>query len=77
MKFFKAVIAVIPVLFLLDAAPTSAQSGLTPQQQLMLDSLPPEQRQQALEALQQNKSGPALRVGQRVQETVDQPSYQG
>ena len=48
-------------------------SGLTPQQELMLNSLPPESRQQALEALRQNKAGPALTVGQRVQERVDGP----
>jgi hypothetical protein len=63
---------VVHGLLLVSAA--QAQSGLTPQQELMLNSLPPDQRQQALEALQQNKSGPALRVGERVQETVDTPS---
>ncbi len=60
---------------LLIGSLTAAQStGLTPQQELMLNSLPPAQRQQALEALRQNKSGPALTVGERVQETVDTPS---
>ena len=72
MNKIKAIIAasLIPLLFF--AVPAGAQStGLTPQQELMLNSLPPEQRQQALEALQQQKSGPALRVGERLQETVD------
>ncbi len=75
MNFYKAIIAVILGFFLFVAASAIAQtSGLTPQQELMLNQLPPAQRQQALEALQQNKSGPALRVGVPVRETVDSPS---
>lgn len=42
--------------------------SLTPQQQLMLDQLPPAQRQQALDALRQSRSGPALRVGEPLRE---------
>ncbi|MDH3614649.1 MAG: SLBB domain-containing protein [Gammaproteobacteria bacterium] len=75
MNKIKAIIAASVIPLLLIAVPAGAQStGLTPQQELMINSLPPAQRQQALEALQQNKSGPALRVGERVQETVDTPS---
>ena len=75
MNKIKAIIAASLIPLLLIAVPAGAQStGLTPQQELMINSLPPAQRQQALEALQQNKSGPALTVGQRVQETVDTPS---
>ena len=46
-----------------------AQSmDLTPQQQMMLDQLPPDQRQQALDALRQSKSGDAIRVGEPLRE---------
>ena len=69
MRFERAICASLLILTAFLAAEAEAQSyGLTPQQEMMINQLPPEQRQQALEALQQSRSGPAIRVGERLQE---------
>ena len=46
---------------------------LTPEQQMMLNQLPPSQREQALQVLRQQTSG-VQSVGQPVRETVEMPS---
>jgi hypothetical protein len=58
----------------LIALPALGQAiQLTPEQQMMLNQLPPAQREQALQVLRQQSAG-AQSVGQPVRETVDMPS---
>ena len=54
------------------ASSAFAQSGqLTPQQQAILDQLPPDQRRQALQAIQQYRDSPVQTVGEPVREFED------
>lgn len=53
----------------------SAQSvDLTPEQQQMLNQLPPAQRQQAMDLLQQSQNGATQDLGEPVRESVEPPS---
>ena len=72
----RALCAVLLILAgVLIASTATAQSvNLTPEQQQILNQLPPTQRQQALDALRQSQIGQMQGVGQPVRETVEAPS---
>jgi hypothetical protein len=66
--------ALLALTAVLATGPAVAQSvSLTPQQQLMLNQLPPAQRQQALDALRQMQGGQTQTVGQPLTESADVP----
>ena len=66
--------ALLALTAVLATGPAVAQSvSLTPQQQLMLNQLPPAQRQQALDALRQMQGGQTQTVGQPLTESAEIP----
>lgn len=69
----RAIVLLLPALLLLIAIGAEAQQSFqpTPQQRQMLDSLPPAQRQQALEALRQLNSEQNGTSQSRINETAD------
>ena len=65
--------AIVLTLIFLGSLASAQSVQLTPEQQMMLNQLPPAQREQALQVLRQQSAG-VQSVGQPVRETAETPS---
>ncbi|MEJ2161653.1 MAG: SLBB domain-containing protein, partial [Chromatiales bacterium] len=68
-----AIRAIVLALIFLGSLASAQSVQLTPEQQMMLNQLPPAQREQALQVLRQQSAG-VQRVGEPVRETAETPS---